>query len=109
LQRGGEIALRLLHVADLVVAHRQIALPAGIAGVGFGQPLSDGERGCEKGSNVDQRRALARSGNSSTFRAFCFSQGDVRAGICSFTAKERSRHERLPERLRTLKDKCESS
>jgi hypothetical protein len=24
------------------------------------------------------------SGNSSTFRAFCFSQGGVRAGICSF-------------------------
>ena len=43
LQRLGELALRHQHVADLVVRDRQIALPAGIAGVGLGQALGDGE------------------------------------------------------------------
>ena len=42
-QRGFEIALRHLHVADLVVADREIALPARIAGVGLRQALANGE------------------------------------------------------------------
>ena len=43
LQRSRKVALRHLHVADLVVRHRQIALPAGVAGIGLRQPLPDGE------------------------------------------------------------------
>jgi hypothetical protein len=31
-QRAGKVVLRLLHVADLVVGHRQIALPLGCRG-----------------------------------------------------------------------------
>src|ERR1019366_5772472 len=53
-QRGCEIALRHLHIADLVVAHRDIALPARIAGIGDREALSYAEavligfqRGCE--------------------------------------------------------------
>ena len=42
-QRLGEIALRHLHVADLLVGDGEIALPAGIAGIGLGQALADGE------------------------------------------------------------------
>jgi hypothetical protein len=34
LQRARPVALRDLHVAHLVVRHRQIALPAGVAGIG---------------------------------------------------------------------------
>ena len=33
-ERAGEIALRDLHVADLVVADREVALPLGVARVG---------------------------------------------------------------------------
>ena len=44
LQRPRQVALVPQHVADLVVRHRQVALPAGIAGVGLGQTLGDGER-----------------------------------------------------------------
>jgi hypothetical protein len=32
---GGQVALRDLHVADAVAQDRQIALPPGVAGVGF--------------------------------------------------------------------------
>ena len=42
-QRTRKVALRHLHVADLVVQHRQIALPVGVAGIGLRQPLHDGE------------------------------------------------------------------
>ena len=42
-QRLGEIALRHQHVADLVVGDGEIALPAGIAGVGLGQAVGNGE------------------------------------------------------------------
>ena len=42
-ERAGKVALRHLHIADLLVRHRQIALPAGVAGIGLRQPLSDGE------------------------------------------------------------------
>ena len=42
-ERLGKIALRHQHVADLVVRDREIALPAGIAGVGRGQALGNGE------------------------------------------------------------------
>ena len=45
LQRRREVALRAQHVADLVVRHRQVALPAGVAGIGLRQALGDGERG----------------------------------------------------------------
>src|SRR5260370_1420278 len=40
-QRVGQIALRHQHVADLVVGHRQIALPDRVAAVGLRQTLSD--------------------------------------------------------------------
>jgi hypothetical protein len=43
LQRSGEIALRLKHVADLVVGDGKIALPSGVAGIGLGQALGNGE------------------------------------------------------------------
>ena len=42
-QRLREVALRHQHVADLAVGHREIALPARIAGVGLGQALPNGE------------------------------------------------------------------
>ena len=42
-QRVGQIALGHLHVADLVVRYRQVALPSGVAGVGLRQALPDGE------------------------------------------------------------------
>ena len=42
-QGGRQIALRHLHVADLVTRQRQIALPAGIAGIGLRQLVSDRE------------------------------------------------------------------
>ena len=47
-QRGGQIALRHLHVADLLVGHRQIALPVGIGRVSRDQILHDleGVVGC---------------------------------------------------------------
>src|SRR5260370_26415409 len=38
-QRLRQIALRLKHVADSVIGHRQIALPARVAGVGLRQTL----------------------------------------------------------------------
>ena len=38
-QRRRQVALRLLHVADPVVRDREVALPAGVAGVRFGQAL----------------------------------------------------------------------
>ena len=38
-----ELALRLKHVADVAVGDRQIALPAGVAGIGLRQPLPEGE------------------------------------------------------------------
>jgi hypothetical protein len=40
-QRRRQVALRNLHVADLVMRGRQVALPPGIARVGFGQTLSN--------------------------------------------------------------------
>ena len=40
---AGEVALGLLHVADLLVRHRQVALPSGVAGIGCRQPFIDGE------------------------------------------------------------------
>jgi hypothetical protein len=43
LESARKVALRRLHVADLVVRHRQITPPAGVAGIGFRQPVSDGE------------------------------------------------------------------
>ena len=43
LQRAGEVALRDLHVADSVVRHREIALPAGVAGIGVRQARADRE------------------------------------------------------------------
>ena len=58
LERAGKVALRHLHVADLVVRHRQIALPAGVAGIGLRQPLSDGEAvavGLERAGKVALR------------------------------------------------------
>src|SRR5271170_4183624 len=39
----GKVALRHLHIADLLVPNRQIALPAGVAGIGFRQLLGYGE------------------------------------------------------------------
>ena len=41
-ERGFEIALRDLHVADLLVADREITLPARVAGVGLRQALGYG-------------------------------------------------------------------
>ena len=38
---AAQVALGDLHVADLVVADREVALPAGVAGVGGGQALAD--------------------------------------------------------------------
>ena len=43
-QRRRQVALRLLHVADLVVRDREVALPAGVSGVRFGQTVKDGVR-----------------------------------------------------------------
>ena len=43
LEGASKVALRHLHVANLLVGHRQIALPVGVAGIGLRQPLSDGE------------------------------------------------------------------
>ena len=40
LQRAGEVALRDLHVADFLVGHREIAPPAGVAGVGLRQAVA---------------------------------------------------------------------
>ena len=42
LQRRAQIALRHLHIADLLVAHREVALPTGIARVRRRQTLADG-------------------------------------------------------------------
>jgi hypothetical protein len=42
LARPGEIALRHQHLADLVVGHRQVALPAGIAKASSGESVGDG-------------------------------------------------------------------
>ena len=42
-QRARKVALRDLHVADLVVRHREIALPAGVAGIGLRQPVKEDE------------------------------------------------------------------
>ena len=42
-QRGGEVALRELHVADPLVGHREIAPPAGVAGIGLRQAFGDRE------------------------------------------------------------------
>ena len=41
LQCLGQVPLGDLHVADLVVREREVALPAGISGVGFGETLAD--------------------------------------------------------------------
>ena len=43
LERRRKFTLFRLHVADLVVRQRQIALPAGVAGIGLRHPLNDGE------------------------------------------------------------------
>ena len=42
-QRAVEIAVGGLQVAELVQAHRQVALPAGVARVGVGEALADSE------------------------------------------------------------------
>ena len=42
LARGGEVACRSFHAAELVVANRQIALPSGIARLSSGQACGDG-------------------------------------------------------------------
>ena len=42
-ERARQVALGHQHVADLLVRHRQIALPAGVAGIGLSQALGDGE------------------------------------------------------------------
>ena len=58
LERAGKVALRHLHVANFVVRHRQIALPAGVAGIGLRQPLGDGEAvavGLERAGKVALR------------------------------------------------------
>jgi site-specific recombinase XerC len=43
LQRASKVALLDLHVADLVVRNRQVALPAGVAGIGLRRAFRDGE------------------------------------------------------------------
>jgi len=43
LQRLCQIALRHQHVTDVVVGDREIALPAGIAGISLGQALGNSE------------------------------------------------------------------
>ena len=55
-QRRRQVALRLLHVADLVVRDREVALPAGVAGVRLRQTLADRERGLVAGQ---RRRQVA--------------------------------------------------
>ena len=45
MMRRGEVALGLLHVADLDVRQRQVALPAGIALVRFRRPVGYREGG----------------------------------------------------------------
>ena len=37
------VALRLLHAADIGVRRRQVALPSGVAGIGFRQPFKNPE------------------------------------------------------------------
>ena len=41
MQRGGEVASRELHVAELVIGHGEIALPAGIVGLPGKQVYDD--------------------------------------------------------------------
>ena len=58
LERAGKVALRHLHVADLAVRHRQIALPAGVAGIGLSPAGRDGEAvavGLERAGKVALR------------------------------------------------------
>ena len=58
LERAGEVALRDLHVADLVVRHREIAPPAGVAGIGLRQAVEDREavgKGLERAGEVALR------------------------------------------------------
>ena len=55
-QRRRQVALRYLHVADPIVRDREVALPPGIASIGFGQPLTDRERGLVAGQ---RRRQVA--------------------------------------------------
>jgi len=64
-QRAGEVALGDEHVADLVVADREIALPGGIVGVPRGEGLADGQavaKGLQRAGEVAPgRRARRRS------------------------------------------------
>ena len=58
MQRGGEVASRELHVAELVIGHGEIALPFGIVGIGLGQAVGNGEFlgiGLERGGEVALR------------------------------------------------------
>ena len=41
LERGVEISPRCLHVADPLEADREVALPAGVAGIGLRQALGE--------------------------------------------------------------------
>ena len=47
-QRRVEVALRLEHVADLFIGHREIALPSGIVGIGLGEAVGNGEAVAER-------------------------------------------------------------
>ena len=46
-ERGVELALGHLHVADPFMRDGEVALPSGIVGIGLGQPLGNRERGLE--------------------------------------------------------------
>ena len=55
---GGQVALRPLHVADLVVADGEVALPVGIAGIGAGEALGRSEGALvrlQRGGEVSDR------------------------------------------------------
>ena len=81
-QRGGQIALGNLHVADVFVRHRQIALPARVARIGLGQPFSDGKRGAV----ARQRGGQIALGNSARRRS------------CRATPRDRAATRRCPDR-----------
>ena len=55
-QRRRQVALGALHVADLFLGHREVALPSGVCGIGLGQALEDG-MGCLVASQ--RRRQVA--------------------------------------------------
>jgi hypothetical protein len=63
-QRLGQIALRHQHVANTVVGHRQIVPPAGVAGVGFCQPVGNRKPVAERFQRLGQIAASRRPGLS---------------------------------------------